>query len=109
MYAIRSYYDLLKYRIKINTPGTYQFQWRNARDPEATAGDAGNDSWLLIAGDGCRFYGTKSGSEYTLEHHTKTWVQQDPLVYECYGETHVNGTKINGMAFFATFSKAGES
>ncbi len=99
---------MVEYDIRINTPGTYRFLWRNARDPEAATGDAGNDSWIFIEGDGCRFYGTKNASEYTLDHHTKAWVQKDPFVYECYGETHAGGAKVNGMAFYATFDKAGD-
>ncbi|OEK08819.1 hypothetical protein A8C32_00655 [Flavivirga aquatica] len=96
------------YKIKINNPGEYQFIWRNVRDPKATTGDAANDSWLLIKDNGARFYGKKGGTEYTLTKHTKLWVQKSDFVYECFGETHQGGKKINSMSIWVDFPTAGE-
>ncbi len=98
----------IAYKIKINNPGVYQFVWRNVRDPQATTGDAANDGWLYIKDNGVRFYGMKNGNEYTLTKHTKLWVQKSNFVYECYGETHAGGSKINGMSIWADFPVAGE-
>ncbi len=96
------------YKIKINNPGTYQFLWRNIRDPKAATGDANNDAWLNITGGNVRFFGKKAGVEYTLTKHTKLWVQKSQFVYECYGETNSGGKHINGMSIWATFPTAGE-
>ncbi|MGA9638656.1 Ig-like domain-containing protein [Flavobacterium sp.] len=98
----------LSYKIKITNPGIYQFLWRNVRDPQAATGDAANDAFLNIKDNNVRFYGIKAGVEYTLTAPTKVWIQKSDFVYECYGETHAAGVKINGMSMWANFPTAGE-
>ncbi|MCL7763458.1 Ig-like domain-containing protein [Polaribacter sp. Z014] len=100
--------NMIGYKIKINTPGTYRFQWRNVRDPQATSGDAANDAWAFIKGDGVRFFGKKAGTEYTLTKPTKMWVQKSDFVYDTNGETNVNGATVNSMTIWAAFDTAGE-
>lgn len=50
----------IKFSIKINNPGTYQFVWRS-RIAAGTSNTDFNDSWLKINGDD--FYGEKNGAE----------------------------------------------
>ena len=50
---------LMKFSIKINTPGTYQFVW-NSRIGNGTSNTEHNDSWLRIKADD--FYGEKDGT-----------------------------------------------
>ncbi|WP_418263687.1 hypothetical protein [Flavobacterium faecale] len=50
----------IKFSIKINSPGTYQFVWRS-RIAEGTSNTDFNDSWLKINGND--FYGEKAGGE----------------------------------------------
>ena len=47
---------LMKFSVKINTPGTYQFVW-NSRITTGNSNTEHNDSWLRIKGDD--FYGEK--------------------------------------------------
>ena len=47
----------LTYKIKINTPGTYRFQWRN-KVGHGTNSTEANDSWLKIP-DADDFYGVQ--------------------------------------------------
>ena len=51
---------LLTYKLKINSPGTYQFVWRS-RITEGTSISEANDSWLRF-GDAADFFGEKEGS-----------------------------------------------
>lgn len=98
----------IAYKIKIKNPGVYRFLWRNVRDPQAATGDAGNDAWLNITGNGVRYFGKKGGVEYTLNKHTKHWIQRSDFVFETYGETTAAGTHVNGMSTWANFPVAGE-
>lgn len=100
--------DKISYTIKINNPGTYQFLWRNVRDPQATSGDAANDAWIFIKNNGARFYGKKGSTEHTLTKATKVWVQKSDFVYEAWGETHVGGQTVNSMTMWVDFPSAGE-
>ncbi|WP_303317431.1 Ig-like domain-containing protein [Flavivirga abyssicola] len=98
----------IAYKIKITNPGVYRFLWRNVRDPQAATGDAGNDAWLNITGNNVRYFGKKNNVEYTLNKHTKHWIQRSNFVYETYGETNSGGTHVNGMSTWADFPVAGE-
>ncbi|WP_298494073.1 hypothetical protein [uncultured Algibacter sp.] len=49
----------IKFSIKINNPGTYQFVWRS-RIGDGTSNTDFNDSWLKINGND--FYGEKAGT-----------------------------------------------
>lgn len=51
---------LITTQIKINTPGTYRFQWRN-RIGQGTNSTEHNDSWLRFP-DASDFYGEKNGT-----------------------------------------------
>lgn len=51
--------QLLEYRIKINTPGTYRFIW-NCKVGHGTSNTEHNDSWLRIP-DAADYYGEKPG------------------------------------------------
>jgi hypothetical protein len=51
---------LLEYKIKINTPGTYRFQWRSYI-AVGTSSSEHNDSWLRFP-DADDFYGQKGSS-----------------------------------------------
>lgn len=53
----------IKFSIKINNPGTYQFVWRS-RIAEGTSNTDFNDSWLKINGND--FYGKKVGSNQRI-------------------------------------------
>ncbi|MFC2111626.1 discoidin domain-containing protein [Bacteroidota bacterium] len=91
------------YKIKISTPGTYQFLWRTRRGFDSQAADQENDSWLKISAS--KFYGTKNGATIDCSgDFIKVWMQKTDFLFECFGEHH--GT--NGMAIYADFNSAGE-
>ncbi|WP_281986132.1 Ig-like domain-containing protein [Aquimarina aggregata] len=93
---------VLKYNIKINTPGTYQFIWRTGYGFNSTTFDGANDSWLKV--NGTDFYGTKGGAKTgSLNEWMKVWVQKDAFVNECTGE-HAG---VNGLTIFADFDTPG--
>jgi hypothetical protein len=50
---------IMKFSVKINNPGTYQFVW-SSRIATGTSNTEHNDSWLRIQGDD--FYGEKAGT-----------------------------------------------
>ncbi|WP_271781866.1 Ig-like domain-containing protein [Aquimarina algiphila] len=93
---------VLKYDIKINTPGTYQFIWRTGYGFNSTTFDGANDSWLKV--NGTDFYGTKGSAKVgSLNEWMKVWVQKNAFVNECFGEH--NGQ--NGLVIFADFDAPG--
>ena len=55
---------LLEYLIKINSPGTYRFQWR-CKVGHGTSSTDANDSWLRMP-DASRFYAVKSSNKDTV-------------------------------------------
>jgi len=96
---------MLVYRVQINNPGIYNFKWRNVRQPKAKTNDAGNDSWLRIGG---HFYCSKNGKKYDLnENFIKMWNQRNEFSYECKGEAHIQGKKINGVNISTEFKTPG--
>ncbi len=82
----------ITFQIKINTPGTYTFNWRVA----VGNGDDGtlhNDTWLKINGD--NFYAKQGGVHTTSRLKPKPQCNNDPN-YGC-----PNGSSSNG--FFKVF------
>ncbi len=78
----------ISFQIKINTPGTYTFNWRVA----VGNGDDGtlhNDTWLKINGD--NFYAKKGGVQTTSRLKPKPQCNNDPD-YGC-----PNGSSSNGF------------
>ncbi|MFY0624895.1 MAG: Ig-like domain-containing protein [Reichenbachiella sp.] len=93
---------VLKYNIKISTPGTYQLIWRTGYGFNSTTFDGANDSWLKI--NGSDFYGMKGGVKTSsVDHFMKVWVQKDAFVNECNGE-HAG---VNNLTIFADFDSPG--
>ena len=100
--------ESFSYKIKINTPGIYQFQWysRNGKTAEAT--DAENDSWLMIEADS--YYGVKKvdgvwDTVYCDDEYMKVWIHDlDNWSWKMKGE-HGH---LNGMFVHAVFDSAGE-
>ena len=82
----------ISFQVKINTPGTYIFNWRVA----VGSGDDGtlhNDTWLKINGD--NFYAKQGGVHTTSRLKPKPQCHTDPN-YGC-----PNGSSSNG--FFKIF------
>lgn len=93
----------LRYKVQINTPGTYQFKWRTRRGFNSVSFDGANDTWLKILGSD--FYGTKNGSKVACkDHFMKVWVQNDVFGFNCWGEH--NG--VNNLLIYAEFDVVGE-
>jgi hypothetical protein len=58
---------LMEYLIKINSPGTYRFQW-HCKVGHGTSTTEANDSWLRIP-DASLFYAVKSANNDTVRPH----------------------------------------
>jgi hypothetical protein len=82
----------ITFQIKINTPGTYSFNWRVAVG-NGEDGTLHNDTWLKINGD--NFYAKQGGVHTTSRLKPKPQCNNDPT-YGC-----PNGSSSNG--FFKVF------
>ncbi|GAA4828331.1 sugar-binding protein [Algivirga pacifica] len=90
------------YKIKISTPGKYQFKWRSRNGQGAIASDQENDSWLNIEAD--EFYGEAGGKVVIGANYAKLWVHSmDQWSWEGKGEYE----EANGLRLFAQFNQAG--
>lgn len=106
---------LMKFSIKITTPGTYQFVW-NSRIGTGTSNTEHNDSWLRINGDdffgekastGERVYPKGSGKTPNPEGSSKDgWLK---IYMNRLGEWFWRSSTNDNDPFnvFATFDKAG--
>ncbi|MFD2727639.1 T9SS type A sorting domain-containing protein [Hyunsoonleella rubra] len=77
------------YNIKINTPGTYKFEWRMRVGMGTRTGEH-NDAWLKI--DGEDFYGIKNGNKV----YPKPLCNSDPALTCAAGSSTQNFIKAFG-------------
>ena len=94
---------IFEYKIKINTPGTYQFKWRSRNGAGALKFDEENDSWLQI--EASEFYGTKGEETHQFgDDFIKVWIQnREAWSWNCFGEHH----GVNGMNVYAKYNNPG--